>query len=46
VTYFGFRDENGILPRDAMRKQFNGSLFYEYAAKHGKNLKHKKFDEQ
>jgi hypothetical protein len=46
VTYFGFRDENGVLPREAMRKQYNGSLFYEYAAKFGKNLKQKKFDEQ
>lgn len=38
----GFKDENGVLPRDAIRKQFNGSLFYEYAAKMGKSMKEKK----
>jgi hypothetical protein len=42
VTYAGFKDENGVLPRDAIRKQFNGSLFYEYAAKIGKSMKEKK----
>lgn len=42
VTYAGFKDENGVLPRDAIRKQFNGSLFYEYAAKMGKSMKEKK----
>jgi hypothetical protein len=31
-----------VLPRDAIRKQFNGSLFYEYAAKMGKSMKEKK----
>jgi len=42
VTYAGFKDENGVLPRDAIRKQFNGSLFYEYAAKMGRSMKAKK----
>lgn len=42
MTYAGFKDENGVLPRDAIRKQFNGSLFYEYAAKMGKSMKEKK----
>lgn len=38
----GFKDENGVLPRDAIRKQFNGSLFHEYAEKYGKSMKEKK----
>lgn len=42
VTYAGFKDENGVLPRDAIRKQFNGSLFYEYAARVNKSMKEKK----
>lgn len=42
VTYAGFKDENGVLPRDAIRKQFNGELFYEYAKKMGKSMKEKK----
>lgn len=42
VTYYGFRDENGVLPREAIRKQYNGSLFYEYAKKFGRNLEEKK----
>ncbi len=45
MTYAGFKDENGVLPRDAIRKQFNGSLFYEYAAKMGKSMKEKKVGE-
>jgi peroxygenase len=46
VTYAGFKDENGVLPREAIRKQFNGELFYEYARKFGKNLKTKKGHDQ
>ncbi|WIA08080.1 hypothetical protein OEZ86_010717 [Tetradesmus obliquus] len=42
VTYAGFKDENGVLPREAMRKQFDGSLFHEYAKKMGKSMKEKK----
>lgn len=38
----GFKDENGVLPRDAIRKQYNGSLFYEYAKKMGSSMKEKK----
>lgn len=38
----GFKDENGVLPREAMRKQFDGSLFHEYAKKMGKSMKEKK----
>jgi peroxygenase len=46
ITYVGFKDENGVLPREAIRKQYNGSLFYEYASKMGKNMKQKKGQEK
>lgn len=42
ITYAGFKDENGVLPREAIRKQYNGSLFHEYVAKTGKSMKEKK----
>jgi hypothetical protein len=38
----GFKEENSVLPREAMRKQFDGSLFHEYAKKMGKSVKEKK----
>jgi peroxygenase len=42
VTYAGFKDENGVLTRDSIRKQYNGELFHEYAKKIGKSMKEKK----
>lgn len=42
TAFAGFKDDNGVLTRESMRKQYNGELFHEYAKKWGKSMKEKK----